>query len=81
MIILCDGCGKKFDNGSLICPFCGEGHMEYYDTYPDREDQADIQEALWESIPTGEHEIQGFNEDSIDMLFTDADILLEQDIH
>lgn len=48
MIILCDGCSKKFDNGSLICPFCGEGHMEYEDTSEDNANRAEIEETVFE---------------------------------
>lgn len=46
MIILCDGCGKKFDNDSLICPNCGEAHMEI-ERIDEQEVYEDVSDWAW----------------------------------
>lgn len=69
MIILCDGCGKTFDNGSLICPFCGEANMEYEDSNRELNQFYDEQEY--------ELEFDHAQED----IFADSELLLENDFH
>jgi hypothetical protein len=68
MIILCDGCGKKF-YGSIVCPYCGE--MEVERPIGDRRTvRGQTKECMVMDDMSFENN-----------MFEDADILLDEDFH